>query len=252
MYIHTKGKQIRGRGEILKVVIKIGGHILVPQLDSKMVKEYAALLKKLNIRHHKIVVVVGGGEEARRYIRAAKKVGGSEFICDVLGIEVSRLNARLLIAALGEKAYPEPPKDLEDLRKAFENNKVIVMGGIQPGQSTNAVGILAAEAIGADLFINATDVDGVYTSDPKTDPNAEKLEVVNTNELLEITSRNKLEAGGYALFDLVAIKIVERSGISTRILNGRETENIERAMREETVGTLVKPTIGKRKNDSIS
>ena len=61
----------------------------------------------------------------------------------------------------------------------------MVMGGLQPGQSTNAVGALVAEAIGADLFINATDVDGVYTSDPKKDPEARKLDIVDTDKLVE-------------------------------------------------------------------
>ena len=225
----------------LKVVIKIGGHVFASELNSNLVKEYSKLLKKLRRNGHKISVVVGGGEEARKYIRVARVVGGSEFVCDLLGIEVSRLNARILIAGLGEEAYPEPPRSLEDLRKAFETDKIVVSGGFQPGQSTNAVGILVAEAIGADLFINATDVDGVYTSDPKENPNARKLDVIDTDELLTLTSNERLEAGSYALFDLVAIKIVERSGIQTRIVDGRKAVNIERAIRGEAVGTLIKP-----------
>jgi len=230
--------------ENLKVVIKIGGHVFASQLDPEGIEAYSKILKKLRGDGHRIVAVMGGGEEARRYIRAAKRLGGSEFICDVLGIEVSRLNARLLITALGEDAYPEPPITIEDLRRAFEGSKIVVMGGLQPGQSTNAVGILVAEAVGADLFINATDVDGVYTSDPKKDPEARKLDVVGTDELLTLTSKERLEAGGYVLFDPVAIRIVERSGIPTRIVDGRKPINIERAIRGEAVGTLIKPAGG--------
>ena len=234
------------------MVIKIGGHVFASQLDPKTVKEYSELLRKLRREHHKIVVVVGGGEEARRYIKVAKKIGVSEFVCDVLGIEVSRLNARLLIAGLGEDAYPEPPRTFEDMLKAFEANKVVVMGGLQPGQSTNAVGILVAEAIEADLFVNATDVDGVYTSNPKEDPKAKKLDVVKTDELLALISRERLEAGGYTLFDPIAIRIVERSGILTRIVNGKKPVNIERAIMGEAVGTLVKPVRRKAEYDSTS
>lgn len=230
----------------MKIVIKVGGHVFASAIDPEGIKAYSKLLRKLRSEGHKIVVVMGGGGEARKYIQAAKELGGSDFTCDLLGIEVSRLNARLLIASLGEDAYPEPPRTIEDLRKAVEGGKIVVMGGLQPGQSTNAVGILAAEAMGADLFINATDVDGVYTSDPKKDPKAKKLDVVKTDELLVLTSRGKLEAGGYALFDPVAIRIVERSGIPTRIIDGRKPANIERAVRGEAVGTLVEPDGGNR------
>jgi uridylate kinase len=224
----------------LKVVIKIGGHVFASEPDVKGIKEYSELLRKLNDDGHKVVAVMGGGEEARKYIQIAKKLGGSELICDIFGIEVSRLNARLLITALGEDAYPEPPVSIEDLMKAFEGGKIVVMGGLQPGHSTNAVGILAAEAIGADLFVNATNVDGVYTSDPKKDPKARKLNIIKTDELLSLTSIKRIEAGSYSLFDPVAIRIVERSHIPTRIVDGRNPKNIERAIRGEAVGTLIK------------
>ncbi|MFH0896612.1 MAG: UMP kinase [Candidatus Bathyarchaeota archaeon] len=224
----------------MKIVIKIGGHIFASRPE-KWIKEYSEVLKKLQVDGYKIVAIMGGGIEARKYIQVAKKLGGSELICDILGIEVSRLNSRLLITALGESAYPEPPTSIEDLRKAFEGGKIVAMGGLQPGHSTNAVGILVAEAIGADLFINATDVDGVYTSDPKKDPKAKKLDVIKTDELLTLISRERIEAGSYALFDPVAIRIVERSGIPTRIVDGRKPENIIRAIIGKAVGTLIEP-----------
>ena len=228
----------------MKIVVKIGGHVIAPQFSSRRFKAYATLLRKLRDEGHRIIVVTGGGEEARKFIRVAKKLGGTEFICDIIGIDVSRLNARLLITGLGDDAYPEPPITIGDLRKAFEGDKIVVVGGLQPGQSTNAVGILIAEAVGADLFINSTNVDGVYTSDPKKDVNAKKLDVVTTDELLDLTLNERLEAGGYALFDPVAIKLVERSGIPTRIVDGRNPQNIELAIRGEAIGTLIKTSRG--------
>jgi uridylate kinase len=227
----------------LKVVIKIGGHLFSSKLCPKEIETYSRLLQKLQSEGCRMVVVVGGGEEARRYMRTAKKLGASEIICDLLGIAVSRINARLLITGLNEAAFPEAPPTIEDLRKFFESGKIVVMGGTQPGQSTNAVGILAAEAIDADMFINATDVDGVYTSDPKKDPHAKKLDIIKTDQLLATILAERLEAGGYALFDPIAIKIVERSGITTRIVDGRKPTNIERAIKGEPVGTLIKPAV---------
>ena len=223
----------------MKVVVKIGGHVFASPFDSTWVIEYSKLFTKLHNDGHQVVVIVGGGDEARKYIHVAKKLGGSDYVCDMLGIEVSRLNARLLITGLGDIAYPEPLTTLKAVRTLFDGKKVVVMGGLLPGQSTNAVGILVAEAVVADLFINATDVDGVYTSNPKTDPTAKKLAIIQTDELFTLTSRETYQAGGYALFDLVAIKIVERSGIPTRIVDGKEPINIQRAIRGENVGTLI-------------
>ena len=90
----------------MKVVIKIGGHIFDSQPIYKGVIEYSELFKKLQIHGHKVVVVIGGGTEARKYMQIARKLGGSELLCDMLGIVVSRLYARLLITALGDNAYP--------------------------------------------------------------------------------------------------------------------------------------------------
>ena len=68
-------------------------------------KEYAAVLRQVSEKH-RVFVVVGGGGEARRYIDAMRTLGVDEGTCDEIGILVTRLNATLLIAALGDSAYP--------------------------------------------------------------------------------------------------------------------------------------------------
>jgi len=223
----------------LKTVIKLGGHLFPCKPTPEKISAYAETLKKLRELGHRLIVVTGGGRVARTYIDAARRLGASEFTCDLLGIEVSRLNARLFIANMSEDAYPEPVTSLSMLLRAFETNKIVFLGGLQPGQSTNAVGVLSAEAVNADLFINATDVDGVYTADPEVDPTAKKLEIVRTDELLKMLLAKKLLAGSYALFDPVAIKLVERSKIPTRIIDGRNPANIEAAVKGKDVGTLI-------------
>lgn len=224
----------------MKVVVKIGGHLFPSRLDTDKIRTFVELLGKLKNKGHRLVVVTGGGKEARKYIEASRILGGSETTGDLIGIMVSRINARILISGLGDDAYLEPPTDLEEVRKAFETGKIVVLGGLQPGQSTNAVGILSAEAVQADLFINATDVDGVYTEDPKKVSEAKKLDVVEVDELLKITLEGGLKAGSYKLFDLLAVKTVKRSGIKTVIIDGRTPENIERVINGEKIGTVVK------------
>ena len=227
----------------MRIVVKVGGLVFSNGLSAETISEYAKVLSKLHDEGHRLVAVAGGGEEARRYIKAARELGASEYACDILGLETARLNAMLLIAALRDDAYPVPPETIQELEVAFQSGKVVVIGGIVPGQSTNAVAALSAEAIGADLLVNATNVEGVYTSDPSKDPSAKKLNEVETEELLRIVMGGRMGAGSYELFDPVAIKVVERSRIPTRIIDGRVPENIEKAVRGEPTGTLLKATI---------
>lgn len=84
-----------------------------------------------------------------------------------MGIEISRLNAMLLSAAIGDSVYPVIPSNLEEISIACQSGKIVVSGGLHPGQSTNATAALICEKIKADRFLNATDVDGIYDSDPK-------------------------------------------------------------------------------------
>jgi uridylate kinase len=222
----------------LKAVIKLGGFAFPNRDKPALVGEYVKVLKEL-ANEFRLVVVAGGGETARTYIAAARELGVPESLCDQLGIVVSRLNARLLVEGLGEYAFPEIPVSVDELEHYFSSNRIVAMGGLQPGHSTNAVAALAAETIRADRFVNATDVDGVYTSDPTKDPSAKKLQQVSLKQLTQILSKAEVTAGGYELMDPVALQIIQRSRIPTIILDGRSPLNVARALRGETVGTRI-------------
>jgi uridylate kinase len=222
----------------LKAVIKLGGFAFAVEDQKPLVEEYVKMLKDLVGQHH-LVIVTGGGAVARHYIRAARDMDVPESLCDHLGILVSRLNARMLVDGMGEYAFPEVPTTIDELKHYFASGKIVAMGGMTPGHSTNAVAAIAAETIKADLLVNATDVDGVYTSDPSKDSNAKKLDEVTANHLIEILSRTDIKAGGYELMDPLALRIIQRSAIPTIILNGRPPQNVLRALEKQPIGTRV-------------
>jgi len=222
----------------LRVVFKIGGHLLTIKQDATEILEYVKILKKIYKEGHRLAIVVGGGESARSYVDVARSLGADEASCDQIGIEVTRLNAELFILGIGEDAYPTPPRNIPELKNALRTEKIVVLGGLTPGHSTDAVAAIVSEIMGAELFVRLTDVDGVYTDDPEINPDAKKIDVISARELLEMTISKKYWAGGYELIDPIATKIIERSKIPTRIVNGKDPRNLERALREE-IGTFI-------------
>ena len=223
----------------MKIVITIGGSIIIKDHDYKKFEDYAKILKDIN-EEHKIFVVVGGGTTARDYIGIARDLGVSEAMCDDIGIEVTRLNAKLLIAALGDSAYPVVPNNFREAMQFASSNRIVIMGGTEPAHSTDAVGSILAEFVGAELLINATSVDGLYNKDPNKYPDAEMFTEVKPSKMMELMSTKDIKAGTYEFFDMTAIQIIKRSAIKTVILNGEDANNIKTAINGK-IGTTILP-----------
>lgn len=203
------------------VVVSVGGSILTQGKDDiTFIRKLAKVLigKTAN---HKLYVVTGGGRVAREYIRIGRELGASETYLDEIGIDVTRLNARLLITALGDNAYHVPARTIEEALHAGKTHQIVVMGGLHPGFTTDAVSAMIAERVNAARLVNATSVAGVYTSDPKKDPRAKMLKKMTFDELIKIVDKSEHEAGPNIVFDPLAAKIVKRSGIRTLVCDGR-------------------------------
>ena len=219
-----------------RIVIKLSGKVFGMD-NTKTLKDYATFLVKIS-KICQPVIVAGGGKIARHYIAHARLSGADESTLDELGIEVSRLNAKLLIYALKNKAYPHPPTNLQEVRHAVDSGLIVVTGGLHPGQSTNATAALIAEKIHATVFLNATDVDGIYDSDPNKNKNAKKFKRVDLKSLRRLLIHEDFVAGGYDLMDIVALKVIERSKIKTRVLKA-DIKKLEKAIKGIPVGTEI-------------
>ncbi len=222
-----------------RVVLSLGGSVLVPSLEENRLADYAPVLRNLS-QHASLLVVVGGGGEARRYIRVARDLGLDEAFCDEVGIMVTRLNASLLAGSLGDAAYPAIAATQADACRFAHGGKIVVMGGITPAQTTDAVAAVLAERSGADLFVNLTSVDGIYTADPRKDPAASRIERLTPEELLDIVGSSSLCAGSNTVIDLIAAKVIQRSGIPMLVIDGTDPSNLLSALLEGTYrGSLV-------------
>ena len=222
------------------VVVSIGGSILVPDDDDKSyIVQLAKMLGEVADKV-RLFVVVGGGRIARYYIRLGRALGADESYLDDVGIEVSRLNARMLIVALGDAAYHLPAESFDEALSAAKGHKIVVMGGTHPGHTTDAVSAMLGERAGAARLVNATSVDGVYTADPNKNPDAKKLDRIGFDRLQEICMQVPGGAGPNVVFDSVGAKIVARSKIETRVVHGRALDELRKAiLGEEFEGTVI-------------
>jgi uridylate kinase len=226
----------------MNVVVSIGGSVFVPTVSAEHVRDYAAAVEELVDEGRTMGIVVGGGTTAREYIEAARGVGANEMILDEIGIAATRLNARLLTAALGESATPSPPADYETAGAAMRRDDVPVMGGIAPAQTTDAVAAALAEYTNADLLVYATSVAGVFDVDPNETADARKFDRLTPGGLVDVIADLERTAGASAPVDLVAAKVIERATLRTVVLDGTDPSRIVDAVRRgDHDGTDVVP-----------
>ncbi|MFX1308469.1 MAG: UMP kinase [Promethearchaeota archaeon] len=230
-----------------KSVIKIGGSLLFTEnkeLDKEKVQKFCQIFKKMKYSGTH-VIVCGGGIIAREYIKAVRSFNGSEALCDIFGIYLSRINSKLLISAFQDFAYPLVPKSIEELSKALLFGKIVVMGGLQPGQSTTSVALEVAEFVKAEELVILTDVKGIYDKDPKRFDDAKLLKRLTYDELQEIiidsSGDRQAAAGEYRIFDVVSLQILKRSNIKIRIMSGKDLKEFEKywAGEEDLICTII-------------
>ena len=203
-------------------VLKLSGSLFSSSQFEDVVRAILnALMQEQDLS---LILIAGGGTTARKYIQAGLELGLDQTTLDEIGIESSRLNASLLIEALHPFSSRKVAEDLSQLTEQCErlsltdNQRIVVCGGLHPGQSTNAVAALISEKTKADLLINATDVDGVYNKDPVRFSDAVKLSSVTPTKLSEILGTESVQAGTYDLMDPIALKLITRSRIPTKIV----------------------------------
>lgn len=222
----------------MKIVIAIGGSILLKEYDYQKFQEYGEILKSLS-NEHELFVVVGGGKPARDYISVIRDLNGGEAQCDDIGIEVTRINAKLLLTTLGDYAYQRVPHNFQEALEFSASGKIIVMGGTEPAHSTDAVSAILAEYIHADKLINLTSVDGMYNKDPNKYEDAELIKEITASEMMDFISGKDTKAGTYEFFDMTAIQMIKRSSIETVIANGYTPENLTKVINGEDIGTKI-------------
>ena len=227
-----------------RIVISLGGSLLFNEDGSRngeYIKELAEMLIRLK-KGVQIAVCVGGGTLARKYAEEARKKTGSEFFADRAAIKATKENAKELIKALGKNAFPEVIEELDNAEVALKKNLIPVGAGILEGTTTDFDSMLIAERLGAEELVNMSKIEAVYSEDPRKNPNAKRYKEMTHQQLLELAIRSDMRrAGTNFVFDSVASKLAARSNITIHFVDGRNLQEVEKALAgKKHSGTVVK------------
>lgn len=223
----------------MRIVLRIGGSVVASPVNTELMKKYADVVLELKKQNHEVVVVVGGGTLAREFIATAKNLGLAMQAQDEIAISVSRLYAQLFLKTLGNVACDKVALTLEDAAADLREGKIVVMGGLKPGITTDAVAALVAERVNGELLVKGTDQEGIYTKDPRKYSDAAKLDHLSFDDLQGVFSESQHKAGMHQIVDPEAVKVLKRERVKLVVVNGFKPKNILLAVRGENVGTVV-------------
>lgn len=221
----------------MDLVVSLGGSVIARAVEDDRLDAYVAALEEMGSRADTMIVVTGAGP-LKRYIDATAPFDVSESRKDMIGVAATRLQASSLAAAMD--ANVSIPASLEELAETAARRETVVLGGLEPGHSTDAVAAMCAEIVEAEKLVLATTVDGVYDSDPAEEGDAMRYDELSHSEMVDLVRRKETSAGSYPLMDLLAAKLVERSRIECRVVDGRDPDVLSSADLETFDGTLIR------------
>ena len=228
-----------------RIIMSIGGSLVVPNggINLEFLKKLNEFIRKQLAKNpnRQFFLVVGGGAIARTYRDAGREVVGHELTrddLDWLGIHATKLNAHLVRTIFRDIAHPYILKHYEIIRKVTES--VIVAAGWKPGWSTDFDAILLCEDYGAREVLNLTNIEKVYSEDPKNNPNAKSYDRISWKDFRKIVGDVWIP-GINAPFDPVASKKAEELGVKVAVLKGDNFENLQNYFEgKKFVGTVIK------------
>jgi len=229
-----------------RILLKLSGEALMGDqrggIDPAVVSMIATQVKEIREMGVEVALVIGGGNIFRGVAGATK--GMDRVTGDHMGMLATMINALALQDALEQRGVDtrcmsgiEMPKVAESYirRRAIrhmDKGRVVIFGAGtgNPYFSTDTAAALRANEIEAQVVMKATNVDGIYTADPKKDPSATRYETVSFQEVLEKDLR---------VMDASAIALCKENCLPILVFDMNVPGNLLRAVQGENIGTLV-------------
>lgn len=221
------------------VVISVGGSLIVPDaVDTAFLKKFRALIERHVGKGRRFLIIAGGGATARRYQDSAKESGElSKEDLDWLGIHATRLNGHLLLSLFRKHAHPilitNPGKLVRTKKPIF------IAAGWRPGRSTDYVAVILAKKMEATKLVNLSNIDYVYTEDPKKSKAAKPVRDITWKEFRTLLPE-KWDPGIHAPFDPVASREAQWAKLEVAVINGEKLDELENYLSgKKFIGTKI-------------
>lgn len=211
------------------IVMSVGGSLIVPdQIDTTFLINLKSLIESQTAAGRRFIIIAGGGKTSRRYVDAANEVAGGLTLEDMdwLGVHTTRLNGHLLRTIFRDLAHPTMITNPDDVLDMPADAALIIGAGYRPGSSSDLQAVRVAERVGAHKMINLSNIDYVYTADPKQDPAAEKIEDITWSDFRKLIP-SEWSANLSSPFDPIAAKQAQAADIEVAIINGTKLDELQ-------------------------
>jgi uridylate kinase len=230
-----------------RALLKLSGEALGGEkavgLDFRVVEAFAEEIKAVHALGVKLSLVVGGGNIVRG--ATASREGLDRVSADYMGMLATVINALALqdvlervgvdtrvMTAIRMESVAEPYIRRRATRHLEKGRLVIFAGGTgNPFFSTDTAGVLRALEVDAEVILKATNVDGIYTADPKKDPSAKLIP--------ELTYHDAI-VNNYAVMDGNAFGLCRANQLPIIVFNINQPRAVARVLQGERVGTIVR------------
>src|SRR5947207_376895 len=239
-----------GTPKYKRIILKVTGEVFAgPQqfgIDGKTVKAFAQEIKEVKELGCELALVIGGGNIFRGAL--ASEMGMDRASADTMGMLATVINSLALqdaLEKLGVSTRVLSALEIHEVAEPYirrratrhlEKGRVVIFaaGTGNPYFSTDTAASLRAMEIGAEVILKATKVDGVYSADPKTQPDA-----VRYTELTYIDVLNR----GLKVMDSTAISLCMDNGLPIIVFNLLQPGNIQKAVCGDEIGTIVRARV---------
>jgi uridylate kinase len=228
-----------------RIMLKISGEALAGEkktgIDFETIHSIASEIKEVQKMGIQVGVVIGGGNIFRG---GRGKIQIDRVVGDYMGMLATIINGMALqdiLEQIGVKTRLLTAIDMQEIAEPFirrraqrhlEKGRVVIFGGGtgNPYFTTDTAAALRATEIGAEVFLKATKVSGVYSGDPETDRNAKKFGKI---KYIDVLNKN------LKVIDSTAISLCMENNIPIIIFNLREKGNIKKVVLGKKIGTLI-------------
>lgn len=223
------------------IVLSLGGSLIVPEkLDAQWIDRFKGVIKSLT-KYYKFVIVCGGGYIAREYITILKTEKKTKKEQSLAGIEVTRMNAKIMMEIFDDFANKELPKDMKHVKYFLDKHDIVFTGSLRyaPNQTSDGAAARLA-AYFKSRFINVTNVDGLYTHNPVKNKSAKFIREISWENFEKMALALKYKPGQHFVLDQSASRLIKKHKIITYIL-GRDLKNLKNLLAGKVfIGTTIK------------